>query len=55
MNKKLTKIISTFFYCGYFPVLPGTVGALAGLGIYFLVRSNIILYIVVSIGNFNFM
>ena len=49
MNKKLTKIISTFFYCGYFPVLPGTVGALAGLGIYFLVRSNIILYIVTTL------
>jgi phosphatidylglycerophosphatase A len=30
--------ISTWFGCGYSPVAPGTVGALAGLGIAFLIE-----------------
>jgi phosphatidylglycerophosphatase A len=29
--KLLARLISTWFYCGYFPVAPGTVGTLAAL------------------------
>ena len=49
MNKRLIKLISTFFYLGYSPVAPGTVGSLAGLLIYVLLRNNIILYSVVTL------
>lgn len=36
MSKNLVKIISTFFYFGFFPVAPGTFGSIGGLLIYFL-------------------
>ena len=42
--KRLAKLIATFFYIGHSPWAPGTFGSLAGLGIYFLVKNNIILY-----------
>jgi phosphatidylglycerophosphatase A len=41
---KLAKIVSSFFYVGHSPLTPGTFGSLAGLGIYFLVKNNLILY-----------
>ena len=45
MFKSLTRLISTFFYVGYFPLIPGTAGSLAGVLIYFLVKHNIPTYI----------
>jgi phosphatidylglycerophosphatase A len=30
---KLARLIATWFYCGYFPVAPGTVGSLAAIAI----------------------
>lgn len=36
----LAKIISTFFYIGYLPLIPGTFGSLAGLLIYFLLKES---------------
>jgi phosphatidylglycerophosphatase A len=42
--KSLIKVISTFFYTGYFPLIPGTAGSIAGLGIYFLIKNNISVY-----------
>ena len=44
MFKSLIKVISTFFYTGYFPLIPGTAGSIAGLGIYFLIKNNISVY-----------
>jgi len=41
MPKFLTKLISTFFYAGYFPLIPGTAGSLAGVFIFFLIKDNI--------------
>lgn len=35
---RLAVFISTVAYCGYFPIAPGTVGSLAGLVVYALVR-----------------
>jgi phosphatidylglycerophosphatase A len=33
----ITRIISTFFYVGYLPLVPGTFGSLAGVVIFYLV------------------
>lgn len=43
MRKKV-KLITSFFYLGHSPFMPGTVGSLGGLIVYFLVRYNDILY-----------
>lgn len=42
--KKKIKLISSFFYIGHSPFMPGTMGSLGGLVVYFLVKSNEILY-----------
>lgn len=46
MTKKITKLISTFFYLGYLPI-PGTMGSLGGLSIYFLIKLNNVLYLII--------
>jgi phosphatidylglycerophosphatase A len=43
MRKKV-ELITSFFYLGHSPFMPGTMGSLGGLVVYFLVRSNDILY-----------
>jgi phosphatidylglycerophosphatase A len=35
---RLAVFIATVGYCGYFPVAPGTIGSLAGLAVYAVVR-----------------
>ncbi|MCX5695575.1 MAG: phosphatidylglycerophosphatase A [Candidatus Omnitrophica bacterium] len=40
MSKFLLRLISTFFYVGYFPLIPGTAGSLAGVFIFLLVKNN---------------
>lgn len=47
--KRTTKLVTTFFYTGYSPLAPGTVGSLGGLVIYFLVRNNTSLYVFTTI------
>ena len=42
--RKPIKLITSFFYLGHSPYMPGTVGSLGGLVVYFVVRNNIILY-----------
>jgi len=32
----LVKVISTFFFIGYLPLIPGTFGSIAGVGIFYL-------------------
>lgn len=44
MPKFLTRLIGTFFYVGYFPLIPGTAGSIAALIVYFLVKNNILIY-----------
>ena len=36
----LTKAISTFFFIGYLPLIPGTFGSLAGLGVFYLLSGS---------------
>ena len=42
--KKRIKLITSFFYLGHSPFMPGTMGSLGGLAVYFLVRNNDLLY-----------
>ena len=50
MPKFLPKLISTFFYVGYFPLIPGTAGSLAGVFVYLLIKNNIAAHILVLCG-----
>ena len=43
MSKKI-KMITSFFYLGHSPFMPGTVGSLAGLVVYYLVKDRELLY-----------
>lgn len=43
--KTVTKMLSTFFYFGYTPFIPGTVGSLGGLVFYLMVKNTPVLYI----------
>ncbi|MFA6321182.1 MAG: phosphatidylglycerophosphatase A [Candidatus Omnitrophota bacterium] len=42
--KKRIKLVTSFFYLGHSPFMPGTIGSLGGLVVYFLVRNNDVLY-----------
>ena len=42
--RKRIKFITSFFYLGHSPFMPGTMGSLGGLLIYFLVKNNDLLY-----------
>lgn len=42
--RKTTKFIASFFYLGHSPFMPGTIGSLAGLGIYFIIKNSEILH-----------
>ena len=44
--ERLIKLISSLFYLGYSPVIPGTIGSLGGVALWLLVRNNQIAYIV---------
>ncbi|MFH1189991.1 MAG: phosphatidylglycerophosphatase A [Candidatus Omnitrophota bacterium] len=43
MRKKV-EFITSFFYLGHSPFMPGTMGSLGGLILYFIVRNNDILF-----------
>lgn len=43
MSKKI-KMVTSFFYLGHSPFMPGTMGSLAGLVLYYLVKDRDIVY-----------
>lgn len=49
MNKKIESLVATVFYAGYFPVASGTIGSLLGMLLYYFVRDNAILCLVLGI------
>jgi phosphatidylglycerophosphatase A len=49
MRDKLIKLITTFFYVGFFPVGPGTAASFIGFLISILLRKNILLYLGVTL------
>ncbi|MFA5059896.1 MAG: phosphatidylglycerophosphatase A [Candidatus Omnitrophota bacterium] len=45
MSNNLVKIISTFFYMGYFPGAPGSMASIAGVLIFMILFDSIVLYL----------
>lgn len=50
MDKFITKILSTFFYIGYLPLIPGTFGSLAGILLFYLIKINALNYNLFTLG-----
>lgn len=48
-NQKLIKLITTFFYIGYLPYMPGTFGSLAGVLIFICIGNSSAVYIPTTI------
>jgi phosphatidylglycerophosphatase A len=46
---QIRKLITTFFYLGYLPFIPGTFGSIAGLFIYIFLRENIYLLVLANV------
>lgn len=49
MKKSIPEIIATFFYLGYFPVAPGTLGSLIAICIYFFIHNSMLVYVFVTL------
>lgn len=49
MNKCMVKIISTFFYVGYLPFIPGTFGSIVGVLLFYLFKGNAPAYILFTL------
>ena len=49
MRNFLVKILSTFFYVGYLPLIPGTFASLVGVLIFYIARSNFPIYICLTL------
>jgi len=48
IRQEIIKLISTFFYAGYLPLIPGTFGSLAGLFVFYLIKNNILILILAT-------
>ena len=46
MRRFIVIIVSTFFYLGYLPLIPGTFGSLAGIFLFYCIKGNILAYAV---------
>ena len=44
------KTLSSFFYVGYLPLIPGTFGSLAGLIVFYSIKDNYAIYSLVVLG-----
>jgi phosphatidylglycerophosphatase A len=45
IRNRLVVTLSTFFYVGYLPFIPGTYASIAGIFLYYLVKDNLYLHI----------
>lgn len=45
----LVKIISTFFFVGYLPLIPGTIASIAGIFLFYLMRDNVFIHILITL------
>lgn len=43
-RKIIIKTVSTFFYIGYLPVIPGTFGSIAGILLFYLIKDSLPVY-----------
>jgi phosphatidylglycerophosphatase A len=48
--RNLIKTIGTFFYSGYFPILPGTFASMVAIFLFYLMRHQILLHILFTLG-----
>jgi len=48
MRKFIIRTLSTFFYVGYLPFIPGTFASIAGLVIFFLVKDSTAVYLALT-------
>ncbi|TRZ96419.1 phosphatidylglycerophosphatase A [bacterium] len=46
MRKFLVVIITTFFYLGYLPLVPGTFGSLAGIFLFYCIQGNTLAHLI---------
>lgn len=46
MRKLAIKILSTFFYVGYLPFIPGTFASIVGVGLFYLIKDKFVAYLV---------
>lgn len=49
MNRFFIKAISTFFYLGYLPFIPGTFASIAGVFLFYLMKNNTSLHILFTL------
>ena len=49
MRNFLIKTLSTFFYVGYLPLIPGTFASLVGVLIFYIARTNFLIYSCVTL------
>jgi phosphatidylglycerophosphatase A len=49
MRRIIIATLSSFFYIGYLPLIPGTFGSAAGLFIFFLLRNNQLILILCAL------
>jgi len=49
LRKFIVLITGTFFYIGYLPLIPGTFGSLAGLGLFYLVKDSMPIYFLFTV------
>ena len=49
MQKFIVKILSTFFYVGYLPLIPGTFGSLAGVFLIYLINAYALNYVLFTL------
>jgi len=45
MRNFTVKILSTFFYVGYLPFIPGTFGSLVGVALFYLTKNSPFIYV----------
>lgn len=48
IRQEIIKLISTFFYTGYLPLIPGTFGSMAGLLVFYLIKDNTSVFALVT-------
>ena len=49
MVKFIVKLLSTFFYVGYLPLIPGTFGSLAGIFLFYLIKIFALNYVLFTL------
>lgn len=51
MRNSIIKILSTFFYIGYLPAIPGTFASIMGAFLFYLTKDNIFVYALLILGS----